>query len=186
MDMLVLSQKVQCKQDCQTQSMASTAKASQLSSVKPSRPSLSAIMVAHNAAYESFCTRWSQRISFCHDAIADCWKVCEWFIFSDVMDTWIRTALFSRSTGLLCSHRVIPLWLWGIFCVNMNATTSSCDVPAIHTFLSDHLTFIITLLDKWIHSIFIPPVTPAAVTLCFNLWFSCKISRQIANLLLVI
>lgn len=183
MDMLVLSQKVQRKQDCQMQSMAFTVKAPQLSSVKPS---VSAIMVAHNAAYESFCTRWSQRISFCHDAIADRWKVCEWFIFSDVMDTWIRMALFSRSTGLLCSHRVIPLWLCGIFSLNMNATTPSCDVPVIHTFLSDHLTFIVTLLDKWIHSIIIPPVTPAAVTWCFNLWFSCKISRQIVNLLMVI
>lgn len=33
------------------------------------------------------------------------------FIFSGVMDTWITAVLFSRLTGLLCSHRVIPLWL---------------------------------------------------------------------------
>lgn len=61
----------------------------------------------------------SQRI--CHDAIANRWKVCGCFIFSDVMDPWIRTALFCRSAGLPCSHRVIPPWLYDIFTLNMNA-----------------------------------------------------------------
>lgn len=58
-----------------------------------------------------------------HDAMAQRWKVCSSSIFSDVTDAWIRTALFCRSAGLACSHRVIPLWLYDIFSLNMNVSS---------------------------------------------------------------
>lgn len=60
-----------------------------------------------------FCTHWSFKTSLCHDAMADCWKLYskDVLYIQRRLATWITTVLFSRLTGLLCSHRVIPHWL---------------------------------------------------------------------------
>ena len=48
---------------------------------------------------------------WCNGWPLETWQQARAFLFSGVMDTWITEVLFSRLTGLLCSHRVIPRWL---------------------------------------------------------------------------